>query len=141
MGILDKIFGGGIAAIGGVIDEFVTTDEERLEAKIKLQGITMEMSAKALEYEAKIIESQASVIRAEAGAGYLAANWRPITMLVFVALITAHWFGWSAPGMSEAEVLSVFGLIKIGLTGYVIGRRAEKVVPGVVAALKKKEEA
>lgn len=140
MSILDKIFGGGIAAIGGIIDDLTTSGEEKLEAKTKLLAIQADMSAKALEYEAKIAETQASIIRSEAGAGFLAANWRPITMLSFVGLIIAHWFGWSAPGMSEAEVLSVFGLIKIGLTGYVIGRSAEKVLPGVVKALKAKEQ-
>ncbi len=57
---------------------------------------------------------------------WLAANWRPITMLTFVALIVCHWFGLNASGISEAQYLSLYDLIKIGLSGYVIGRTVEK---------------
>jgi hypothetical protein len=135
-----NLLGGLVKPVGDVIDSLHTSSEEKLEAKAKLIAIQAEFTAKALEYEAKIVSEQAAVIRSEAGAGFLAANWRPLTMLVFVGLVVAHWFGWSAPGMSEAEVLSVFGLIKIGLGGYVAGRTVEKIVPAAVQAFKSKEE-
>jgi len=55
-----------------------------------------------------------------------------LTMLTFVALIVARWLGWTAPGMSEAEYLSLYDLMKIGLGGYVVGRTVEKVAPGLL---------
>ena len=77
-------------------------------------------------------------MRAEAqGQSWLQRTWRPITMLVFVALIVARWFGWSAPYLSEAETLKMWSIVEVGLGGYVIGRSAEKVVPSVVEAVKR----
>ena len=90
--------------------------------------------------QAQLIEQAAAdVVKTEAASSHwLAANWRPITMLVFVGLVVARWMGYTAPGMTEAEYLSVYDLIKIGLGGYVVGRSAEKIVPAVVEAMKKK---
>ena len=89
--------------------------------------------------QAQVIEQAAAeVVKTEAASSHwLAANWRPITMLVFVSLIVARWMGYTAPGMTEAEYLSVYDLIKIGLGGYVLGRSAEKIVPMVAQAMKK----
>lgn len=58
-------------------------------------------------------------------------------MLTFVALIVARWLGWSAPNLGEAEVLKLWDIVEIGLGGDVIGRSAEKVLPGIVGSLKK----
>lgn len=91
-----------------------------------------------MEHANAIEQAAAEVVKAEAASSHwLAANWRPVTMLVFVGLIVARWLGWTAPGMTEAEYLSVYDLIKIGIGGYVVGRSAEKIVPMVAAALKK----
>lgn len=91
-----------------------------------------------MEHANAIEQAAADIVKAEAQSQHwLAANWRPLTMLVFVGLIVARWTGYTAPGMTEAEYLSVYDLIKIGLGGYVIGRSAEKIVPMVAVALKK----
>jgi hypothetical protein len=58
-------------------------------------------------------------------------------MLVFVALIVARWLGWSAPNLAEAEALKLWDIVEIGLGGYVIGRSAEKVLPGIVESLRR----
>jgi len=47
------------------------------------------------------------------------------------------WLGWSAPNLGEAEVLKLWDIVEIGLGGYVIGRSAEKVLPGIVQSLNK----
>jgi len=91
-----------------------------------------------MQHANAIEQAAAEVVKAEAASSHwLAANWRPLTMLVFVGLIVARWLGWTAPGMTEAEYLSVYDLIKIGIGGYVVGRSAEKIVPMVAAAMKK----
>ncbi len=53
-------------------------------------------------------------------------------MLTFMSLIAARWMGWTAPGMSESEYLSLYDLMKIGLGGYVVGRSAEKIAPALL---------
>ena len=92
-----------------------------------------------MQHANQIEEAAADIVKAEAQSSYwLAANWRPLTMLVFVALIVARWFGWSAPGLSEHEALKLWDIVQLGLGGYVIGRSAEKVVPAIAEALKRK---
>jgi len=58
-------------------------------------------------------------------------------MFVFVALIVARWLGWSAPNLSRAGALKLWDIVEIRLGGYVIGRSAEKVLPGLVDSFRK----
>jgi len=83
-----------------------------------------------------MFQAQAQIVIAEASSGsWLTRSWRPITMLIFVGLITARWFGYSATNLSPAEYLELWGIVKLGLGGYVIGRSAEKIVPGVATTV------
>jgi hypothetical protein len=92
-----------------------------------------------LAAQSEIQAAASEIVRTEAASSHwLAANWRPLTMLIFVGLIVARWFGWSAPGLSEAEAIKLWGIVEIGLGGYVIGRTAEKLVPAVADAVKKR---
>lgn len=94
------------------------------------------IQAEVLQRTAEIEKASAEVVKAEVqGQGWLQRAWRPITMLTFVTLIVARWFGWSAPNLTEAEALKLWDIVQIGLGGYVIGRSAEKLLPGVVDAL------
>lgn len=85
-----------------------------------------------------VFAAQAQIVQTEAASSHwLAANWRPITMLIFVGLIVARWFDLVAPGLSEAEYLSLWDIVKLGLGGYTVGRTVEKVAPVVAAAIKR----
>jgi hypothetical protein len=58
-------------------------------------------------------------------------------MLVFVASSSPAGLGWSAPNLGVAEALKLWDIVEIGLGGYVIGRSAEKVLPGLVETMRK----
>jgi len=90
--------------------------------------------------QAQAIEAAAAdIVKAEAQSqSWLASNWRPVTMLIFVALIVARWFGWAAPNLAEEEYIKLWDIVQLGLGGYVIGRSAEKIVPSIAEALKKR---
>ncbi len=89
-----------------------------------------------LSQQAALNAAAGDIIKAEAQSEHwLAACWRPILMLTFGALIVARWLGWSAPGISEAEVLKLWDIVQLGLGGYVIGRSIEKVAPQIAAAV------
>jgi len=106
--------------------------------ELKRQDLQNQLVNKVIEAGSALEQAAAAIIQAEAAsAHWLAANWRPITMLTFVGLVVARWLGWTAPGMTEAEYLSIYDLIKIGIGGYVVGRSAEKVIPMVASVLKK----
>lgn len=85
-----------------------------------------------------VFMAQADIVKTEAASSHwLAANWRPLLMLTFGALIVARWFGWAAPNLSEAEYLKLWSIVEFGLGGYVVGRSAEKIAPSIAAAIKK----
>lgn len=85
-----------------------------------------------------VFVAQADIVKTEAASSHwLAANWRPLMMLTFGALIVARWFGWAAPNLSEAEYLKLWSIVEFGLGGYVVGRSVEKVAPSIVGAFRK----
>lgn len=115
-----------------VFDKIFPDPEKANEAKLKL----MEMAQKG---ELQELATRASIVKTEAASEHwLAACWRPILMLTFGALIVARWLGYSAPGISENEILKLWSIVELGLGGYVIGRSAEKIIPSIADAMKGK---
>jgi len=97
-----------------------------------------EMERSKVQMALAIYAGQAEIVKAEAQSDHwLAACWRPILMLTFGGLIVARWLGFSAPNITEAEVLKLWDIVQLGLGGYVIGRSIEKVVPSIAEVLKK----
>lgn len=126
---------GIVGKIAGSVAERIFPDPENELKRIELQQA---LQAAVLERTSEIEKAAAEVVKAEAqGQNWLQRTWRPITMLVFVALIVARWLGWSAPNLTQAEALKLWDIVEIGLGGYVIGRTAEKVLPGLVDSLRK----
>jgi len=124
-----------------LIDSVHTSTAEKLDAKAKMLEIQAGFLTHALDFETKALEAKMSIITAETKSeSWITRNWRPVTMLSFVAAVLAYWFGLTPDTVSEAAVQSMFTLVQIGLGGYVVGRSAEKIVPGIIRALKKKDE-
>lgn len=114
-----------------LIDRLWPDPDKRDQAKLAL----MEMAQRG---ELAQITGRAEIIKTEAASEHwLAANWRPLLMLTFGGLIVARWFGWAAPNLSEAEYIKLWSIVELGIGGYVIGRSAEKVLPGIASALKR----
>jgi len=125
------LLGGLFDLAGKVFDKIFPNPQQAAEAKLKL----FEMQQAG---ELKVLEGQVEIITAEAKSdSWLAASWRPITMLVFTGLIVARWFGWAAPNLSPEEYIKLWSIVELGLGGYVIGRSAEKIAPAIAASLKK----
>ncbi len=115
---------------GPIIDRIFPNSEAAQKAKHELM---LELSKNESQFQLAI----ANIIKAEAASSHwLAANWRPITMLTFVGLIVARWFGFAAPELSEAEYLKLWDIVELGLGGYVIGRSVEKTLPKISKLLK-----
>lgn len=105
------------------------TEKAKAEAEVMRQLLTA---------QSEIEKAASEIIRTEAASEHwLAANWRPLTMLVFVALIVARWFGWAAPNLSQEEYIKLWSIVEFGLGGYVVGRSVEKVAPSIAQALKR----
>ena len=87
------------------------------------------------EAESKMMEQKAKTIVAEANSeSWLASSWRPITMLVFVAIIANNYifvpymrlFGYEVPILEIPPYM--WDVIEMGLSGYIVGRSVEKAV-------------
>lgn len=104
-----------------LIDEIVTTEEERLTLKAKLAEIEAKVSVKMMELQQAVIESNAKVAAAEQEHGnWLSKSWRPICSLGMMGILVAMGFG-----IIEYKELMV--QIAGGFLGiYAIGRSVEK---------------
>ena len=118
--------------LGDVIRRVIPDSEAQAKAEAEAQMMLMQRSA-------DIEQAAADVVKTEAQSEHwLTATWRPIVMLTLTGMIVARWMGYSAPGISEAEALKLWGIVEIGLGGYVIGRSAEKIAPMVAEAMRRR---
>jgi hypothetical protein len=77
MKFLAKIFGGLNIDVNNLVDNIITTDEERKELKIKFEQIFLEAQANAQEQVTRRWESDNK-------AGWLPANIRPLTLAFLI---------------------------------------------------------
>jgi hypothetical protein len=142
LGLLKNPIGDLINSIGGVVDKFVTTGEEKLQAQLKLTELERDFQMKVMELDQQWAATQADVIKAEATSqSYMARNWRPILMLVFTAIIAWNYMLMPILSAFTSKLQPalipgpMWDLLKIGVGGYIVGRSAEKITPSVVQAL------
>jgi hypothetical protein len=85
MGILGKIFSGGaselVNSVGGVVDKFVTTKEEKLEAKRKIKELILSHEA---QMEKNITDRWSADMNSDS---WLSKNVRPL-VLIFLVVCT-----------------------------------------------------
>jgi hypothetical protein len=118
--------------IGDVVKRLFPDPEQAAKAQMELQ-------LELLKRQGEMEHAAAAIVKAEAESEHwLTSSWRPILMLTFGALIVARWLGYSAPGLSEAEVIKLWSIVELGIGGYVIGRSAEKVLPAVAEAVRRR---
>lgn len=116
----------------GAIDDWHTSDEEKLTIKMQMFLAQGKLMSTVFDYEKQMMQMQADIITSEAKSEHwLVASWRPITMLTFVGLVAAHWFGFTPENMPQETVDNLFLLVQLGLGGYVVGRSAEKVAKSI----------
>ena len=117
-----------IPLIGSIFDKIFPDKEKADEAKFKMMAL---MQSGDIE----LTKQAGSIITAEANSEHwIVASWRPVTMLVFVAIIANNYMLY--PYLSlfwvDAPILTLppdlWDLLKIGLGGYVVGRSTEKAV-------------
>jgi len=139
MSVFDAI-GSILKPVTNLIDDIVTSDEERGQLKNELKRIELESSQMIIEYEKKLIDAQSKIVLGEVqGESWLQRNWRPLLMLTFIAIVANNYilapylqaaFGW-------AVVLDlpdkIWTAITVGMGGYIMGRSGEKIVKEIQA--------
>jgi len=124
---MDLVIGNIIQKGMDLIDDVFTSGEEKAEAQHKLQELAQKGNLAELNAFLTTIEKRAEVITAEANSEHwITSTWRPLSMLVMLGLITARWFGWEAPNMSQEEYLRAWDMLELGIVGYIASRGVEK---------------
>lgn len=125
-GILD-IVKGAIAPVTDIINKAVRDKDLAKE-------LNYEIESKLIDSFTKEFNAKRDVLVAEIGSdSWLAANWRPILMLSFTAIIMNNYI--ISPYFQAMFDFSVnleippdmWDLLKIGVGGYIVGRSGEKI--------------
>jgi len=127
---MNPVLQGLLGPLIDLVGRFIPDPEKKAQAQMQL--LQMAQNGELAQLNAAL-----QAILAEANGNWLQRSWRPLMMLFFASLVGARWFGYSAPSMSEAEVLELWAIVKMGIGGYTIGRSVEKVAPAIAEAIKK----
>ena len=136
MGILDFL-GGAIKPITDLVDNLTTTDEEKAEAKAKLQLIQNDLTSKYLELEAKTVEAKEKVMIAELNqSDNYTKRARPTVLyagllIMFINNVVLPWIAYfkdSLATLPPINLPSEFWLAWGGVASvYAFGRSKEKL--------------
>ena len=128
MGVLNKLFSGGasklVDSVGSVLDNVITTDEEKLEAKRKLKELILSHEA---EMEKNITDRWTADMNSDS---WLSKNVRPL-VLIFLIVCTMLLIFIDAGAITftvEKKWTDLLQLVLITVIGaYFGGRSIEKV--------------
>lgn len=131
MGVLNKIFSGGanklVESVGGILDNVITTKDEKLEAKRKLKELIL---SHEVEMEKNITSRWESDMKSDS---WLSKNVRPM-MLIFVMVCTMILIFIDAGFIAfevEEKWTDLLTMVLITIVGsYFGGRSLEKVKNG-----------
>ena len=120
-----KILGGNvIEKVGGVIDSLTTTEEERLEAKRKMEEVLMQAESQAQEQVTRRWEADMK------SDNWLSKNIRPLICIFLTAMfVVISIFDGNAGGFSIAPAyIPIYQTLLITVYGaYFAGRSIEKI--------------
>ena len=128
MGVLNKLFSGGasklVESVGGVLDDVITTNEEKLEAKRKLKKVILNHEA---QMEKNITDRWSADMNSDS---WLSKNVRPL-VLIFLVVCTVLMIFIDAGTIAftvEDKWTDLLQLVLITVIGaYFGGRSIEKV--------------
>nr|BDD48093.1 hypothetical protein 9 [Balneolaceae bacterium] len=122
LGFLKRV----ISPVTNIVDQVVKDKDQAAQLKYKLEKQLQETLDKELESQRDIIVAEAQ------GESWLQRNWRPVTMLSFVFILINNYilvpyaqaFGAPVPTLDIPP--NMYGLLTVGIGGYVASRGVEK---------------
>jgi hypothetical protein len=120
--MIGALIGPIMGLIGKAIDKAVPDKDEAARLKADITTQAMSMAEAELKGAVQIITAEAN------GDSWIQRSWRPLVMLFFASLVGAHWLGFTPENLTEAEVINLLDIVKLGLGGYVVGRSGEKIM-------------
>jgi len=121
--------------VAKIVDETVTSKEEKQTLFNELEKIKNQASENILKYQTELLKAQAKIVEAEAGGeSWLQRNWRPLLMVSITAILINNFILFPYLSLFTEKVVmlelpnGLWTLLTAGVTGYVVGRSAEKTV-------------
>lgn len=126
MSIVTQALGAITGPLFNVIDKAVTDKDQAAQLKAEIQKRFLDSGDKELEARMKVLLAEAG------GESWLQRNWRPILMLVIVAIVANNYL--VAPylgamfgvGLTLPLPQSLWDLMTLGVGGYIAGQTAER---------------
>ena len=126
-GLIEKAVGAIASPLFDVIDQAVTDKDEANRLKQQVQEKLIDSQDSALKARMQIVLAEAT------GESWVQRSWRPILMLVIVAIVANNYL--LAPylgamfgvGLNLELPDALWDLMTMGVGGYIAGRSAEKV--------------
>lgn len=133
-----------IAAIGALIPALGKILEKIIPDPNEAARIQAELATEMFKADSEFYKAAGGIIAAEAkGESWMQRNWRPITMLTFVFIIAnnyifvpyiqfaADMFGYTVIVPTLEIPDGLWGLLQIGIGGYIASRGVEKTVQSI----------
>ncbi|WP_110685088.1 3TM-type holin [Salinicola aestuarinus] len=126
MSIIDKALGAVVSPILDIVDKAVTDKDQAAQIKA-------ELTRQLITERSKTLDARMQVVMAEAnGESWLQRNWRPLLMLVIVAIVANNYL--VAPylgamfgvGLTLPLPQALWDLMTLGVGGYIAGQTAER---------------
>ncbi len=126
-----------LKALADLVPSIGRSIEKIIPDKDLARKLTHEIQVLVMGIESGLIQAKSAIIIAEAqGASWIQRSWRPITMLTFVLIIANNYiivpYVVAFAGPDVVPMLDIppgmWGLLTVGIGGYIGGRSYEKGV-------------
>jgi len=122
-----------LGAVAPLAKILFSTIEKSVPDKDLQEKLKAQLQTQLLQSNTQELTAAAKIIEAEAKAGWFASSWRPLLMYVLIFILVWNYILGPVVKIFTGAVISfelpgdVWGLLQIGLGGYVVGRSAESV--------------
>jgi len=122
-----------LGAVAPLAKILFNTIEKSVPDKDLQEKLKSQLQTQLLQSNTQELQAAAKIIEAEAKAGWFASSWRPLLMYVLIFILVWNYVIGPVVKIFTGAVISfelpgdVWGLLQIGLGGYVVGRSAESV--------------
>lgn len=124
---IDTVAANALGLITTAVDKIWPNPADKARADVEVIKATAEAAIGKMQAEMAVVLAEAK------SEHWLAACWRPISMLAMLALVICHSFGLTTLSDNLAELM--WDTLRFGLGGYVASRGIEKVVKTVTPAV------
>lgn len=116
---------GLFSLIGNGVSGFFNFKSQQAEVINKAMDVVTNVSQSDDSRDRAVAE----IIRAEANSeSWLTRTWRPLVVMMFVALLFSFFFGYSPTNVTPEMINRVFDIVEFSVLGYMGSRGLEKIV-------------